>query len=343
MQKNDVAPPDLPRLIQDVLADLGYDVDASTVAEKVRRLDIGLPAEDEFSAVCSWLGKCELIHKLDQHQVPISSKTKYQVPDLLAKFSTQSNKSPLLIEVKSKKDKQLSFTPEYISSLQNYADLVNMPLLIAWKYHSLWILFEAKHMKKAVKNFNITLDAAMKENLLGVLAGDVAYRIGVGAGIHLSFRKDKLLNTEQNEDGKTEQWMTVIDDVSFTDREGTRRIDVSSDTQALITTWDLDEVEDHTPSHMHLHFVARDNGIQFAHHALVRLLNWEAPNTARPHWRGLLRKENITKNVASFSSALEMAFTEKFVSHVFHFLPHEIPEFVPPIRLQKLPMNHPKA
>jgi hypothetical protein len=34
--------------------------------------DIGLPVEDEFSVACAWLGKCQLLHKLDQHQVPIA-------------------------------------------------------------------------------------------------------------------------------------------------------------------------------------------------------------------------------------------------------------------------------
>lgn len=128
-KKEAAAPHDLPRLIQDVLAELGYDADVAAVAEGVRRLDIGLPIEDEFSVVCAWLGKCQLLHKLDQHQVPIASKQKYQVPDLLAKFSTQTSKSPVLIEVKSKKDKLLSFKPEYMGRLQNYADLVGMPLL----------------------------------------------------------------------------------------------------------------------------------------------------------------------------------------------------------------------
>ncbi|AZC00063.1 hypothetical protein DKE52_002750 [Acinetobacter pittii] len=102
--KRKKAPHDLPRLIQEVLAQLGYDLDSDTVAEQVRRLDIGLPVEDEFSVVCAWLGKCQLLHKLDQQQVPVTSKQRFQVPDLLAKFSTQTNKSPVLIEVKSKKE-----------------------------------------------------------------------------------------------------------------------------------------------------------------------------------------------------------------------------------------------
>lgn len=327
-KKKDVAPPDLPRLIQDVLAELGYDADAAAVAEQVRRLDIGLPVEDEFSVVCAWLGKCQILHKLDQHQVPKASKQEFQVPDLLARFSTQTSKTAVLIEVKSKNDKLLSFKPDYLKRLQNYADLVGMPLLVAWKFHSVWMLFEVRHMKKAAKNFNITLNTALQENLLGILAGDVAYKIGAGAGIHLRFRKDKLLGIEKTDEGYSEQWAMTIDDVSFTDLEGARRTDLDGEVQSLFTAWDLEDKEEHTDSHIHMHFVASDEGMQFAHTALVRLLNWESPRDDRPHWRGLLRKEQVTANVVSFSAALDIAFKQKVVSHLFHFHPHAMPDFL---------------
>ena len=69
---------DSDRLIQEVLAELGWDEDPKKIANKVKRLDQGLPAEDEFTAICSWLGKARLLHKLDQHQAPVSSRDLYQ-------------------------------------------------------------------------------------------------------------------------------------------------------------------------------------------------------------------------------------------------------------------------
>jgi Holliday junction resolvase len=327
--QKDVMPLDGTRLIQDVLAELGWAADAVAVANGVRRLDIGLLAEDEFSVVCTWLGKCLLLHKLDQLQVPIASRREFQVPDLLARFSTQTNKSPVLIEVKAKKEKLLSFKPDYLERLQNYADLVDMPLLIAWKFYRLWMLFEAKHMKKARQNFNVSLETASRENLLGVLAGDVAYKIGVGAGVHIRFRKDRLLETKQTNDGHTEEWMMVVDDVAFTDYKGNRRTDLDSEVQSLFSTWDLDDQEEHTDSHIQLRFVAGEEGIEFAHGALVRLLNWEAPHSDQPQWRHLLRKEQVTANVANLSAALSTALQQKVVSHIFHVEPHSMPDFLP--------------
>ncbi|WP_196240434.1 hypothetical protein [Dyella choica] len=114
------------RLIHQAIAELGWGADPATVARFVKRLERGLPAEDEFSVICGWLGKCRLLHKLDQQQTPVGSLQDLQVPDLLARFTTQVNDRPVLIEVKSKGDNVLSFKPDYLERLSNYANLVGM-------------------------------------------------------------------------------------------------------------------------------------------------------------------------------------------------------------------------
>ena len=83
-------PSDLERLIHESLEQLGWTADAKSIAERVHRLNIGLPLEDEFSIICGWLGRCNLIHKLDQQQYPATSKDAFQVPDLLANFNVGS-------------------------------------------------------------------------------------------------------------------------------------------------------------------------------------------------------------------------------------------------------------
>jgi Holliday junction resolvase len=324
------APPDTARLIQDVLAKLGWSADASAIAADVRRLDKGLPCEDEFSVVCAWLGRCQLLHKLDQQQIPIASRTQFQVPDLLAKFTTQRTQSPVLVEVKSKNEKTLSFKPDYLQRLTNYAALLGLPLLIAWKFWGLWTLFEVRHLRQADKNFNISLEMAMRENLLGVLAGDVAYKIGTGAGIHLRFRKDSLVKRDNDANGHTEHWLTTIDDVAFTDYERTFRRDLDAEVQSLFTACELEQTEEHSDTHLHLRLLASTDEMQFAHMALVRLLNWESGNDERPHWRRLLQKARVTANIENFSAALEAAFRQKVVSHVVHLRPRSMPEFLAP-------------
>ena len=260
------------RLMQEVLAELGRDADPIQIAEQVRRLDRGLPAEDEFIAICSWLGKTRLIHKLEQHQAPNQSHASYQVPDLLAIYE---GSGPVLIEVKSKKASTLSFRPDYLARLQTYADALKMPLLIAWKYHGIWTLFEARHLAEAKKNFNIRFDAAIKENLLGILAGDVAYKIAPGADVHLRFKKENLVASEETEEGLNEQWQMRVDKVGFTSAGGTPTDALDNEVTTLFTTWDLSERQVHSDSHIEMQFVAGEgDGMMFGHMALVHLLKW---------------------------------------------------------------------
>lgn len=321
------APDDVQRLIYETLSELGWESDAATVADQVKRLDVGLPLEDEFSVVCSWLGKCKLLHKLDQHQMPRASRDTYQVPDILAHFSTQKQRRPVLIEVKSKTANTLSFKPDYLRRLQDYSDLVGMPLLIAWKYHSVWVLFEPKHMKKAVKNFNISFGDAMRENLMGVLTGDVAYKIGEGAGIHLRLQKEELISVEDVGGIRSEQWKTRLTEVAFSDRNGERVTDLSPDVQSLFVTCDLETSEVHENDHIWMSHVAAGDGLQFAHSALVRLLDWSRPSEANLSWRREAQKEKLN-TIDDIRTAIMNALDENIVQYVFDVQPHSLPEFL---------------
>lgn len=318
---------DLSRLIQDALAELGADVDVADVVEKVRRLNIGLPVEDEFSVVCTWLGQCDLLHKLDQNQVPIKSKENFQVPDLLAKFSTQSKNKPLLIEVKAKNEKTLSFQPDYFKRLNNYAEMMGLPLLIAWKFNGVWTLFEARHMQKAVKNYNIKLEYALKQNLLCRLAGDVAFVVGNQAGIHLDFRKDKVILGSDGFSGEI-KWQVTFDNFYFTDYEGVIRTDFSPEVQALFTGLGLEEKVEETNSHIKIHYVADGKQAQFCHATLVKLLDWENSSDSGHHWRGLLRSGNVVESIVNLRETLELALNKKVVYYVLDIQPEDIPSFL---------------
>ena len=90
-----------------------------------------------------------------------------------------------------------------------------MPLLVAWKRLGIWALFEARHLIKAKKNFNIRFEVAMTENQLGILAGDVAYKIAPGARVHLRLKKENLLASEETSEGLSEQWHMRVNKVGF--------------------------------------------------------------------------------------------------------------------------------
>ena len=126
------------RLIYEAIQQLGWSADPASLTERVKRLDLGLPAEDEFIFILSWLGKCSLVHKLDQGQFPPDSKKYLQVPDLLASFETKSGPKVVLIEVKATNKKKLVWKPDYLKKLKNYASRLGLPLLVAWKFYGYW-------------------------------------------------------------------------------------------------------------------------------------------------------------------------------------------------------------
>ncbi len=321
---------DLARLIQETLSELGYAADAKAIAERVVGLNRGLPAEDEFSVICSWLGRTTLIHKLDQVQAPASSRATYQVPDLFANFK---DAGPCLVEVKVSKDQTISFRPDYMGKIKAYADLIGRPLLIAWKYNSIWMLFEARHMRLANVNFNISLSEALRQNLLGVLVGDVAFGISEKSGVHFECAKEELLHTEKRDDDSgisfSEQWRMRISDVYFTDREGQRRNDLHPETQQIFTGLELESDEEHFPDRIKLSFRPREDQMQFAHTALVHLLNWERSGEQPQNWRHLLHAPTVIRSIENFGHALERALSEKVVRLILHQQPVDWPEFLP--------------
>ncbi|MGO7979582.1 restriction endonuclease [Rhizobium johnstonii] len=320
-------PDDLERLFHEALEELAWKGDAQELADIVRRLNIGLPVEDEFMVVSNWLGKCEMIHKLDQLIVPGHAKQKYQVPDLIARFSTQSNPVPVLIEVKSKKSNTLSFQPQYLEKLRAYADLMSMPLLIAWKFHSVWIVFEPRHLKKVAKNYNIRFSDAMKENLLSALAGDFAFKVAQGAGVHLRFHKEKLIATIGNGAEIQETWQMRCVAVDFTGQGGVPLKTLSPEVQTLLTTWDFETVEEHTDHDIWVRNTAGPEGLRFGHSALVSLLDWGLPEGEKISWRQLLRKEKIG-TLQDLRSATIKGLEEKVVHLILDQQPHSWPDFL---------------
>ncbi len=318
---------DADRLIHEVLLELGWNADVEAVARRVRRLDQGLPAEDEFTAICAWLGKTRLIHKLDQHQSPPASREKYQVPDLLAQFEKAG---PFVIEVKSKKAAKLSFKPDYYQRLLAYAELVGMPLLIAWKFHGLWTLFDIGHLQKARTNFNISFDGAIKENLLGVLAGDLAYKIEPGAGMSFRFRKEELLDVSKDGTTTSEHWLTRIDKVTFTIAGGEPASDLAPEVATLFTTWDLEEHQTHSDTHIEVAFRAGIEGMMFGHMALVHLLNWNQRAGLPINWRHAIRRDSVVANMTNFSQALDRGLKQKVVRLILRQQPQTWPDFLLP-------------
>ena len=184
---------------QSILAEAGVgEIPADLIASKAQQFMDGLPVEDEFQAFALWSERCVLIHKLDQDQMPSSSRHIYQVPDFFMAMSYQSRIVKCLVEVKKRNLKSeapldkdtLRFTRAYHDRLINYANLLGLPLLVAWKAEPFgWLCFDIQAMKKVKTAFRISVADAMMANVLGLLLGDFSFHLRENAAFVLKIER----------------------------------------------------------------------------------------------------------------------------------------------------------
>jgi Holliday junction resolvase len=167
-------------------------LDPSTLEELARRMQeirAGITPEMEFVAAANWLSRTVVIHRVDQTPQPkYRERDKFRIPDVVAIVRYNGHLLPVLIEVKTSKEGKLVWTEEYLQSLQRYATAVDMPLLVAWKYHHVWALTDVRHFDKKSTAYHLDFNTAMKETLMGILLGD--------SFVHVSDRVRMFIDAE---------------------------------------------------------------------------------------------------------------------------------------------------
>ena len=307
---------DLARLIFEATAQSTGPEDLRRVAARLVNLSRGIPAEDEFSAVVGWLGRCRLIHRLSQDHRPSSS---YRVPDLLAIFEYENRAVPVLIEVKVCKKRTLSWTPEYLRSLTNYAAVLNLPLLIAWKHGTLWVLFEPRHLRLAVKNLNIRFVDALPESLMSLIAGDFSFSFRPGAGLSFKLRKN-----DKTETG----WNATIEEARFIHPDGSL-VATAPGVLPLFGCIDQESEIEETESHLIQRFVIPDHQqAEFAHRALVTILTTFNREHRSPQWRAILKRKSDPAGVIDIHDKARQALKHGFLNIVGNIQPRTMPEFL---------------
>ncbi len=310
----------LSRLILEALQQIAPGADAQTIAGRVQRLQIGLPAEDEFSVILSWLGRCRLVHEFDQMQAPRESSKQLRVPDLLAVFDYHGRDVPVLIEVKTSVDKKLSWRPEFRDALQRYADTLEIPLLIAWRHRTFWSLFEAKHLTKATTNFNIQFVEALRNTLMSELAGDFTFSLRPGSGLHLKIRKLSE-ETKQGFHGR-------IEEAYWTNGNG-ERVKNAPGVFPLFLCLEQDSVFVEDGGFVTQSFVIPEKyNSEFAYRALGTLLRFSA-RSDDVHWRRTL-EEGVLPPLANdgLRKAARQALDAGFLQYGGDIAPANMPEFL---------------
>jgi len=257
---------------------LGWGENPKEIVDKVNQLRRGLPKEDEFIALSVWMGKCTLIHKLDQKQFPGLSRERYQAPDLFALYDFNGKNVPVLVEVKATADIKLGpFSSVYYQKLVNYANMLGLPLLVAWYIEklNLWCLFDLERMTQKRTAFHIDFQTAMNNSLLGILLDDVIINISRGTQVFIKIRKVPGTELRDKIDGKLQKFDGIVEDIVWLSPEG-QKISMGSplgkflDYAFRLVGNDVTEIEDE--GYVILTFSTTENENIFAHQLLGPVL-----------------------------------------------------------------------
>ncbi|MCK4620597.1 MAG: hypothetical protein KAT62_00120 [Desulfuromonadales bacterium] len=329
------------RLIHEAIQQLGWSADPPSIVDRVKRLDIGLPAEDEFISILSWLGKCSLVHKLDQGQSPLESRETFQVPDLLATFVTKSGTKTALIEVKNTSKKKIIWKPDYLEKLNNYSSLVDLPLLVAWKFNGLWILTDINCFSKARVNHHLSLEEAMKNNLMSYLAGDFIFVMKANVGLHVVLKKMCLISQkETGNKSREEKWSLKIEKAFFTNSDGHEVKKLPTGLWPLFISANPEATDKVEKDRIYQSFAIPENqGMISAHAALPVLINFSMKNNDKIHWRKQLRSHEYPVKISVLYEAAQEGIQQGYVKNIFHLVPATIPVFLKDLEDSELNRN----
>lgn len=318
-------------VIYQILKKLGSSANPDLIIRKIRQHELGLPAEDEFMMILSWLGKCQLVHKIDQLQLPPSSVSSYKIPDLFAVFNYSDKQIKTLIEVKATETHRLVWRDDYFKSKQKYADLLGIPLLIAWKLKKMdvWFLFDSRLLSKKMKNYKIDFELAAKNNLMGILAGDFIVILRKGVGLNFKFRKIRKEKTEQTSDGQTETWLMRIEDAFFTNGEGQKMTTFGAGLWALFIASPIEEKQSFSDDYVNQSWVLRqDDSMQWAHKILSIMFEFRQRPEKQIDWQAIIRDYKIPIEFQKVRQAANEGIKLKVVQLILDQQPQIIPDFL---------------
>jgi len=298
-------------------------LDAEAFIERVKRTHKGLSAEHEFAAIASWLGKCSLITQLDS---VLHSSEQYRVPDFLVTVKRNGKDVPFLVEVKTDSESKLNWRPDYLESLRAFAKMMNLPLLIAWKHHGLWVLTDSARFTKKVANYNLTFDDAVKNSLMSELFGNHWITFAEGFRLELKMRIQDEIDTsvEVLPEGN---YHTVIEAAGVWTHKG--RLDKEDERDLwwfLIAAMEGDKF-DRAGNVITQQFLAKSEGMFNLSDVLMSRLVWCKGDRDAIDWLTEIRKGLPTLAV-DLDKLLARALELGAVHYVLRQAPHDYQEFL---------------
>jgi len=320
-------------MLSKIIPQLGFSTGTDDLLARLDRFMRGLPKEDEFMAMAVWMERCKLIHKLEQEQFPVSSSDKYQVPDFFAIFDHNGQAVPVLIEVKASQEQMLPFAKLRLSErlyekLNNYANLVGLPLLIAWKASGYWMLFDIREMERHESAYHIDSSGALKADLMFLLLDSV--HVVPKPGVSFTLVIEDLGPTGPKV-STGEEHILRFHSLRFLDANGDR-ITKASWPQFIL--WMFAEHEEKQNRHGNLvdiTFEVPKESSMLPSYALLPLMLFQMRSKEkRPkNWYHVIKEGDFGPfSYSQFKEAMQDGIGT-FVQYVFKVVPQKRPDFLP--------------
>lgn len=317
---------DLAHKIMDALKGSEYRVaDSPAFLRRLQHVEYGLSAEVEFSAIIAWLGRCVLVHRLDQDAYTSDQGVKWRIPDLFAVFEHLGEQVPVLVEVKTTPYFELKFRPDYLDELRDYARLLGHPLLVAWRPRPFgqWLLIDPDIARQDGTRLVVDFSEAAKNNLMSSVAGE--FIVQPKAGIGLFFELEPLDVARVDE--TTIEGKFRIADAGFWDAAHKKADDVPPGIIATIFASNRERTEC-KPDGRILQSFAFEGEPVWAQAILRAAVGYRLKEGQRIHWRNVARGLERILSRATLYETLNANFG-RFIRYVFHQMPHVWPDFVP--------------
>jgi hypothetical protein len=230
-----------------------------------------------------------------------------------------------LIEVKTTDTLELTFKTSYLEKLHAYAELLKQPLLIAWRPRSVgfWMLFDPNVAESLDENLvRVSLDLAIKNDLMSALAGDFYLVPMEGAGLRIEAKR--IGEKQPTHDGY--KALFQISDAYFHDAAGTRVANAPNSIAWMIFSA-MKENQETTDDGFNRSFVA-SGGLTRAQLVLRTAVGFSLNDEERIHWK------MVGKNLDSFLTCDALladaeARFGSFVQYILHQQPQNLPGFFP--------------
>lgn len=299
--------------------------DPESFVKRVQSIEYGLSAETEFAAIVSWLGRCPLVHRLDQDYFSSSPGSDWSIPDLFCLFEHAGARCAVLIEVKTRKNERLAIPTAELKSMRRYAELHSLPLLYAWKPRRLgfWVLVDPVHFVERDGKSILELEPAMKNNLRSAVVGDFLVIPKAGAG--LFFEANIVKKTRTTKSGF--EAIAQLQKAEFRDAAGQRTTKIPGAIIALLFA-SMEVVDTVTEEKLSYAFVTEGHPIhaQQVLRASVAFRNQAKCKSIK--WRHVAKDLDAYLSRQELHDAIQSHFGT-FVQYQFFQQPQAWPQFLP--------------